>query len=68
MENGPSEAGADDEVEETQPRKVSPSEPGSTAEAQAAEHEAEVTGVRSTATDTGTYNMSIDIIWLHCHC
>ena len=55
VENGPSEAGADDEEvqEETAPRKVSPSEPGSSAEAQAAEHEAEITGVRSTATDTG---------------
>ena len=62
MENGPSEAGADDEVEETQPRKVSPSEPGSTAEAQAAEHEAEVTGLRSTATGTGTYNSPLCVI------
>ena len=53
VENGPSEAGADEEVDESQQRKFSPSEHGSTAEAQAAEHEAEVTGVRSTATDTG---------------
>ena len=59
VENGPSEAGADDEeeVEEAAPRKVSPSEPGSSAEAQAAEHEAEITGVRSTATDTGITEM-----------
>ncbi len=63
MENGPSEAGADDEEEEgeeaeQQPRKISPSEHSSHAEAQAAEHEAEVTGVRSTATDTGNCAMS----------
>ena len=64
MENGPSEAGADNEEEAGDEdnangataggvKKVSPSEPASNAEAQAEEHNAEITGVRSTATDTG---------------
>ncbi len=62
-QNGPSSAGADDEDEEHAAVHTSaaaaaggdagPSQPASAAEAQAAEHEAEVTGVRSTATDTG---------------
>ncbi len=63
VENGPAEAGADDEDEASgaaAPRRISPSEPASSAEARAEEHEAEVTGVRSTATDTGTASVEVE--------